>query len=75
MALNQIPEQEFNARLVKVMDAIIPKGKGETHELQELFHLHNDKFELRETGIFCGGCVKRVFDRMKIIYQGIKNGI
>lgn len=57
----------------KNLDIVVPKGKGDTHELRLLFDLYNerraeitgDQHASRETATHCSGCVERVLTRLK----------
>lgn len=69
--MNSIPEQEYKERLIKIMEAITPKGKATGPEAAELFNLYNDRLTPYEStgNIFCSGCVHRVFTKMKEYYE------
>lgn len=75
MASFRIQEEEYKRRVIQIMEIIIPKNSGETHELNELFQLHNDRFDPHESGIFCSGCVSRVARKMKEYYYTIKTDV
>lgn len=74
MAANKIPEPEYRERITKLMADLKPKAMGDQHELKELFRLHNDRMDPHESegGIFCGGCVTRVYKKMKEYYNSMK---
>lgn len=62
---NTIPKDEHKERSLK----IIENGVKTRQDAEELFLLYNDILLPRETGIGCGGCRKRVYERLKAYYQ------
>lgn len=52
--------EEWKERAGKVISA----EQRNRQWAEELFFLHNDKLTPRETGIGCGGCRNRVFNRL-----------
>ena len=62
-----ISEEEHKERSLKVIST--PTNERNKDWANELFFLHNDRLTPRETGIGCGSCRKRVFDRLIKLYN------
>lgn len=65
-------EIDYDTRVRNLMVKLLPKGTADRGETDELFLLYNMKFKPRESGKSCSGCRQRVYNRMKIYYEGIK---
>ena len=66
---NTIPHNEYMDRMNALMPILIEKGSRNKQDVTELFFLYNDRLTPRENKPECGGCRKRVFERMKRYYS------
>lgn len=66
-------EIEYNHRVKAIIEKLLPKGRAEKNEIDELFFLYNLKMKPTETGKSCAGCRQRVYKRMQEYYHTIKN--
>lgn len=61
---HKIPQDEYDRRVVKLIDSLLSKGVSTNPETDELFELYNDRMIPTETDKSCSGCRARVFKAM-----------
>lgn len=69
---NKIPEEEYLRRVKELIVKLLPKGRADASETNELFELYNDRNLPFESGKQCSQCRSRVYKRMLKYYESIK---
>lgn len=71
---NRIEDSEYLTRLDTFFSIHTTENvRIEQHQVTEMFLLYNDKILPRESGRSCGACRGRVYRRLKMHYDELKN--